>query len=308
MSGKLRKSYDAVVIGGGPAGLSAALVLGRACREVLLVDAGAGRNAPATAIHGFLGHDGTSPSELRRIGRAQLQPYDVDVQDATVTSVKKLDAGFEIAIDQAIVQCRTLILATGIADKLPEIPGAKVWWGRGVLLCPYCHGWEIRNQPWAFMAPTKQLIDRATMLLGWTKDLTYLCGDVQLPPDQRRWLTEHAIAIREEPIVAFEGVEERFTGVTFAQGERLDCAAVFVASRFSQQSPLAVQLGCEVEAEGHIAGMIKTELNGVTSVAGLFIAGDAASAGATSVASAASEGMMAAVSANMTMLKAEAAL
>ncbi|EAQ80480.1 NAD(P)/FAD-dependent oxidoreductase [Blastopirellula marina] len=306
MSGKLRQSYDAVVIGGGPAGLSAALVLGRACRQVLLVDAGAGRNAPASAIHGFLGNDGTSPSELRRIGRAQLQPYDVDVHDATVTSVKKLEVGFEATIDQAIVQCRTLILATGITDKLPEIPGAKTWWGRGVLLCPYCHGWEIRNQPWAFMAPTEQLIDRATVLLGWTKDLTYLCGDVQLSPDQRSWLTEHAISIREEPITAFEGDETRFTGVTFAQGERLDCAAVFISSQFSQQSPLAIPLGCELETEGHIAGMVKTELNGVTPVLGLFIAGDAASVGVTSVASAASEGMMAAVFANMAMLKADA--
>lgn len=307
MGSELQAAYDAVVVGGGPAGLSAALTMGRACRRTLLVDAGPGRNAPADAVHGFLGQDGTPPAELRRIGRAQLAPYDVDLYDGRVTAAQKCDDRFELEIDGKLVRCRSLILATGIVDGMPPIEGAQKWWGRGLYLCPYCHGWEIRNRPWAFLSPAAETVDRGTMLLGWTKDLTYLTGgEDRLTPEVTAWLTAHDIPIRTAAIARLDGDGAEFAGVTFVDGQRLDCAAVFCSSRFSQPSPLAVKLGCEVETTGHIAGTVKTDLHGVTSIAGLYIAGDAASSGAMSVASAASEGMMAAVTANMAMLKADA--
>ncbi|TWT32790.1 NAD(P)/FAD-dependent oxidoreductase [Blastopirellula retiformator] len=307
MTEMLQAQYEAVVVGGGPAGLSAALVLGRACRRVLLIDAGEGRNAPADAAHGFLTQDGTPPSEIRRIGRAQLASYDVTVKEGRVTAAKTVDGRFEVEFAGQRVACRSLILATGIADRLPPIPGAKQWWGRGIVVCPYCHGWEIRDRPWAFLAPAEQVIERATMLLGWTKQLTYLTsGDVSLPAEVAKWLTAHDVAIREEAISGFEGEGETLTGVALAGGEQLSLAAVFVSPQFSQTTPLAESLGLSLETEGHQAGTIRTEPHGVTSVEGLFIAGDAASWGVMSVASAASEGMMAAVFANMRMLKQDA--
>jgi len=164
---KPTRRFDAVIVVGGPAGLSAALVFGRACRSVLVCDSGRGRNAPAAGVHGFFSQEGTPPAELRRIGREQVKPYAVEFRDGKATDARKVAGGFEVTLDGAeVVACRKLILATSVSDVLPEIPGLAALWGTGVIHCPYCHGWEYRGRPWAFLVPPDAVVHVATMLLA----------------------------------------------------------------------------------------------------------------------------------------------
>lgn len=299
------KQYDAVIIGGGPAGLSAALVLGRACRRVLVCDVGSGRNAPAAGVHGFFSQDGTAPAELRRIGQEQLKPYDVTIrQGTTATDARQVEGGFAVTLEEdEVVQCRKLILATGLSDVLPEIPGLKELWGTGVFHCPYCHGWEVRNRPWAFHVQSEQAVETGTLLLGWTKQLTLLTHGLWKPTDdQRGWMIDHGIEVIDAPVERLEGAGGALNAIHLQGGRRLDRAALFVQTRLRQQSALAVKLGCALVAEGPKQGMVETKPTGETKVEGLYIAGDASDANVPSVASAVAEGAFVAALANRTML------
>ena len=297
------RRFDVVIVGGGPAGLSAGLVLGRACRRVLICDSGHGRNAPAAAVHGFLTQDGTPPAELRRIGREQLKPYDVALHDGMVTDAKKVEGGFEVTLDDTeVVACRKLILATGLADGLPEIPGLKEFWGDSIILCPYCHGWEFKGQPWSFIAAPEDVIESATLLLGWTKRLSLLTnGPVDLPAATRDWLSNRSIEVFQERIERLEGDDGKLKAIRFERGRRLQCSVLYLRSRFRQASNLAEKLGCELIESGFTAGMVKTDPMSVTRVEGVYVIGDA-SAGPPIVASAVAEGSMAAGAANRAML------
>lgn len=297
------RRFDVVIVGGGPAGLSAALVLGRACRHVLVCDSGPGRNAPAAGVHGFFSRDGTPPSELRRIGREQLKPYAVEMRDASATDARKVEGGFEVTLDGADrVACRKLILATGLTDVLPEIPGLKEFWGTGVILCPYCHGWEFRGRPWSFMAPPEHVVESATLLLGWTKELTLLTdGPAALSPEDRAWLGKRSIEVVEGRIERLEGADGKLAAVRLKGGETRDCSVLKIQGTSRQRSNLPEKLGCELVKEGPTAGMIKADPTGATGVEGLYVIGDA-SAGAPNVALAVADGSMAAGTANRAML------
>jgi thioredoxin reductase len=145
--------YDVVIVGGGPSGLTAALVLGRACRKVLVCDEGTPRNQTSPAVHGYFSRDGISPGELLKAGREQLKPYAVEWRYTGVTDAEKMDGGFRVEVrDGTAFTARKLILATGVTDERPDIDGLAALWGTGVLHCPYCHGWEVRNKPWGFIA------------------------------------------------------------------------------------------------------------------------------------------------------------
>lgn len=149
--------YDVIVVGGGPAGLSAALVLGRCCRKVLVCDAGEHRNRTSPSVHGFFSRDGISPAELLEIGRDQLKPDDVDFHHGRIVDARQLDKGFRVRADsRKTFTASKLILATGVKDDLPHIDGLSDLWGTGVYHCPYCHGWEVRGKPWAYMAACLQ--------------------------------------------------------------------------------------------------------------------------------------------------------
>jgi thioredoxin reductase len=200
--------YDVVVVGGGSAGLSAALVLGRSRRRTLLLDAGEPRNAPSSGVHGFFSRDGIPPQELLKIGREQLEPYpSVEVRSARVTGTSGENGDFEVILDDgAVVRSRKLLLATGVVDELPDKPGFKEFWGRGVYHCPYCHGWEVRDRPLAVLTPGEGAAERAAFIRNWSRDLVLLTdGPANLNEEGRRTLRALDIPVGEERISHLEG-------------------------------------------------------------------------------------------------------
>ncbi len=270
--------YDVVIVGGGPAGLSAALVLGRSCRKVLVCDAGKPRNHTSAAVHGFFSRDGISPAELLKIGREQLEPYAVEWHDGRVDEAEKVETGFKVTLGKdKVVVARKLVLATGVTDKLPDIPGIRDWWGIGVLHCAFCHGWEVRDE------------------------LTN--GRPRPTADLLKWLKDHRVAVREEKIAGLDGKEGKLTGVTFDGGQPLGVRAVFVLPESVQRSDLPKKLGCKVLTEGRQAGTVETDAFGATAVPGLYVIGDASSAGMQSVPGAVSDGSMVGVAVQRALVK-----
>jgi len=213
--------YDAVIVGGGPAGLSAALLLGRSRRRVLVIDAGEPRNAPAAEAHSFFTRDGTPPGELLRIGREQAEGYGVEVRAGRVADVSRADGGFEVEMeDGGRVAGRRLVLASGVVDELPEIEGVRERWGKSVFHCPYCHGYEVRDRPLAFLADGATAMEAAGLILGWTRDVV-LCtnGPSGLAEADCEKLARHGVALREEPVVRLEGAGDSLERIVFASGE-----------------------------------------------------------------------------------------
>lgn len=300
--------YDAVVVGGGPSGLTAALVLGRACRKVLVCDEGKPRNHTSPAVHGYFSRDGVSPADLLKAGREQLKPYAVEWRDARVTDAEKVDGGFRIETqDGKAVTARKLILATGVTDERPDIEGLPALWGTGVLHCPYCHGWEVRNKPWGFVARGEQAVEWGVELREWTAELT-LCsnGPAGLTDAGRRALKGRGVAVREERIKRLEGEKGVLKAVVFEGGEKLDLTALFVRTTMVQRSPLPKKLGCKLASvAGGFKDAVEADPFGATVVPGLYVVGDA-SRGMPQVATAVSDGALAAVMANKAMIKEDA--
>lgn len=296
---------DVVIVGGGPAGLSAALILGRCRRSVLLCDDGQPRNAVATAIHGFLTRDGIPPAELRRIAREQLRPYEsVTLRDIAVTGAEKVEDHFEVALaDGSRVACRKLLLATGVVDDLPAVAGAEEYYGRGIHHCPYCDGWEHRDAPTAIYGKGERGVGLALELTAWTRDIV-LCtdGPAGLDEKQRYRLERARIGLREERIQRFEGEGGAFARIVFVAGETLPRRALFFGMGELQRSNLPARLGCEFTSDG----AIKTGQHESTCVPGLYVTGDA-SRRAQLVVIAAAEGAAAAFDINMALLKADLA-
>jgi thioredoxin reductase len=266
--------YDVAIAGGGPAGLNAGLVLGRARRRTLLCDTGRPRNAVSPAMHGFLTRDGDDPAEVRRIGREQLAQYDTtDVRKDEVVRADRGEGGFTLSLGSGErITTRRLMIATGMRDELPPIDGLRALWGRGTFPCPYCDGWELRDQPLFAVGTGTDGALFALLLSKWSGDVL-LCtdGPSQLDEEARSLLNSRGVHLREDALARVEG-DAGAVEVVFEGGERLRRRALFVHPTLRQASELPTQLGCAMTDEG----AIHVSAFGQTSVPGVYAAGDAA--------------------------------
>jgi thioredoxin reductase len=290
-----RSVFDVIIIGGGPAGLSAALVLARCRRRVLLCDAGQPRNARASALHGFLSRDCIPPLELLRLGREELRPYGVEPRNATVTNLAHSGDFFDATLDDhQTVRARMALIATGVRDHVPEIPGLQECYGVTVHHCPYCDGWEHREQVVAVIGRGTSGAGLALSLKTWTSRVV-LCtnGTRAIRPHDWQQLHHEGIEVYTSRILRVEHDGPLVRAVAFADGSSKPCAAIFFSGRQSQQCDLAARLGCAMNR----GGVVKTGTLGQTHLPGLYVVGDASRDVQFAIVAAA-EGAKAAVSIN----------
>jgi thioredoxin reductase len=294
-------SFDVVIIGAGPAGLNGALILGRCRRRVLVCDAGRPRNAASHGLHNYLTRDGINPAEFLRLGREELQSYDtVKLLTIEVSDARRLENGFEVTLsngERAVT--RKILIATGVVDDLPKLQGFDSFYGRSVFHCPYCDGWEMRDQPLAVYGKGENGPGLALELILWSRDVV-LCtdGPSQLPAEALERLARHNIAVREEQILRLEGKDGMLEQIVFADGKAIQRRGMFFSTGQRQGSELAKNLGCEFTAQGCVA----TGEYEATNVPGLYVAGDASRL-VQFVIVAASEGAQAAVAINKELMK-----
>lgn len=266
---------DVIIIGGGPAGMSAALTLGRAHRTVLLIDSGEGRNAPADAVHNFITHDGTPPQTLRDLGHENLRHYPT-VRTATTTadSVRRLaDDHFEVRLaDGELVESRRLLLATGLRDELPDLQGLEALWGKSAFHCPYCHGFEAGGSRIAVLGAAPDRVRLALHLSSFTDDIALCTGGASLEPVMQSVLEANGIAVHCAPLARLEHEDTRLRRIVFDDGSSIERDAVFIKTTLHQRADFAERLGCDDFPDGCV------EVNefAQTSVAGVYAAGDMA--------------------------------
>lgn len=293
--------YDALIVGAGPAGLSAALILGRCRRKVLVCDTGQHRNDQAQALHGFLTRDGIAPAELLRLGREELRQYEtVEFRTIEVRDISSFAEGFSVLFQgDSAVRCRKVLLATGVVDDLPHLPNIEQYYGRSIFHCPYCDGWEQRDQPTAIYGQGEAGKGLALELTRWSPDLV-LCtdGPSDLQQHDRARLDRHGIQLREERIVDLEGSEGQLSAVVFANNVKLPVRSLFFSTVEHQRSYLPEKLGCKFNEHG----TVQTGVYESTDVPGLYVAGDASRRVQLAIVAAA-EGAEAAFAMNTALLK-----
>jgi thioredoxin reductase len=294
---------DVIVVGAGPAGLSAALILGRCRRRVMVIDAGHPRNARAQALHGFLTRDGIAPLELLRIGREQLKQYrSVRLLRGVVEDARPSRAGFLVRLaSRQRFEARRLLLATGVVDHVPRLEGIDAFYGRSVFHCPYCDGWEVRDRRVAVYGHGRTGAGLALDLTGWTRQIT-LCTNGRSRPSAvlSRRLDAHGIAVNSARIDRLEGANGILRRIVFRDGAKLACRAMFFSTPQHQRSDLAARLGCRFTGKGAVhTGWCES-----TNVRGLFVAGDA-SRNVQLAIIAAAEGAEAAFAINKSLLHEE---
>jgi thioredoxin reductase len=298
-------TYDCIVVGGGPGGLSAALMLGRCRRRVLVCDVGEPRNRWSHAVHGFLTRDGMPPATFLRAAHEELRPYDtVEIRSARVVDATRDHRGFEVQCEDGTrLRTRKLLLATGVVDELPDIAGLAELYGRSVHHCPYCAGWEWRDQPVAVYGRGDAAAGLALSLTVCTADLV-LCTDG--PAVHSDWMSKRLdafdIRVREQRVVRLEGREGRLDRIIFEEGAAEDRRALFFATGQRQASELPARLGCTFTE----AGAVDTGKCEATNVPGLYVCGDA-SRDAQFVVVAAAEGAEAGMAINKALLEDELA-
>jgi thioredoxin reductase len=293
--------FDVIVVGGGPAGLSAALMLGRCRRRVLVCDLGQPRNRRSHALHGFLTRDGVPPAELNALGRAELRAYGVEFRSVGVTSVTRADGHFNVCVGpDGEETTRFLLLATGVIDDLTPIPGVDDCYGRSLFHCPYCDGWEWRDRRLATIGRPAAAAGLALSLKTWSTDVVVCTNGAPIDRAARGRLERNAIEIRTDPIERLNHDDGLLRSIVFAGGAERACDAMFFSSRQHPQSPLAMSLGCTLNR----SGVVNTGNQCETSVPGVFVAGDA-SRDAQFAIVAAAEGLKAAVAINKTIQQQE---
>jgi thioredoxin reductase len=292
--------YDVAVVGGGAAGLSAALVLARARRAVVVIDAGAPRNAPAAHMQGFLSRDGVPPAELLATGREEVAGYGGHLVSGTVTEVSpRDDGGFEISLaDGQAMSARRVLVTTGLRDELPDLPGVRERWGRDLLHCPYCHGHEVRDQRLGVLGGTPDAVQHALVVRQWSGDVVFFTHTSTPTADEREQLVARAIGVVDGTVGRLVVDDDRLQGVELEDGRVVRRDAVFVRPAFTPNSDLLTGLGCET----HENGWVVADPTGRTSVTGVWVAGNAVNPRAQ-VITAAGEGSAAAIAINADLVE-----
>ena len=307
-SAALSDRWDAIVIGGGAAGLSAALMLGRSRRRVLVVDAGEPRNRFAAHMHGVLGSDGTDSAELLRRGRDELSAYDVTVRRGAVSGVEEVDddeAGLLVRFaDAAPAFARALVLATGMTDGLPEIPGLRDFWGSSVLHCPYCHGWEVRGRRLAVLGTSEMSLHQVQLVRQWSDDLVFFTAALgEIDPAVASRLASRGITLIDTPVSEVVSRDGELSGVRLADGSTVELDAIFVASQARPHDDLVAHFDLE-RASNPMGSFLATDMTGKTSHPRIWAAGNVANPGATVPVSMAA-GAMAGSMVNMALVTEE---
>ncbi len=293
--------YDVVIVGGGPAGLSAALMLGRCRRRVLVCDTGRPRNRASHALHGYLTRDGIPPREFLAIARAQLRQYTtVELRDVEAVEAECRESRFVVTLaGGGEVSSRKLLLATGVVDNLPEVPGIGDLYGTSVFHCPYCDAWELRDAPLAIYGRGDKGVGLSLEMTAWSRDLIlFTDGDAEIEEKDRSRLERHGIAVREERVARLDGADGVLQAVVLANGEAVPRRAMFFTLGQEQRSQLAIRLGCDMSEKG----TVRTGKYETTHLKGLFVAGDASRA-VQWVVVAAAEGAEAAFAINTDLIK-----
>lgn len=295
MNARPDASYDVVIVGGGPAGLSAALALGRARRPVLLLDAGTPRNARAHEMHNFVTRDGTPPAEFRRIAHEQLAAYPSVVRrDQRVERVTGEPDAFELHLaDGTTARARRILLALGMIDELPELPGFRELWGDAIFQCPFCHGWEARDTAWGYLAPAPEMLDFGRFLRSWTDDVVVFTDRrFAVPDDVRARLAEAGVGLEERPIARLvaDAAGTGLAAVELADGTRI-ARHVLAAKPKQRQHALVADLGLALDANG----FVQVDARQATSRPGILAAGDLTSPMQAALAAAAAGQLAAAM-------------
>lgn len=262
-------NYDVVVVGGGAAGLSAALVLGRARRRVAVIDAGEPRNAPATHMQGYLSRDGMPPSELLAVGRAEITGYGVEIIPDRVT---RIDGDLTITLASGrVLSARRLLVAAGMRDELPGIDGVRERWGRDLLHCPYCHGWEVRDEPLGVLGTIDGSVQHALLVRQWSDDVVFFAHTYPLSADELRQLDARGVRVEHGEIARLVVEDDRLRGVELVGGRIVERSAVFVRpGNVPHPDDLLASLGCEMNA----AGFATVDHSGRTSHPKVWAAGN----------------------------------
>ncbi|EJN57620.1 FAD-dependent pyridine nucleotide-disulfide oxidoreductase [Halogranum salarium B-1] len=293
--------YDVLVVGGGPAGLSAALQLGRSLRSVLVCDNGEPRNGPAAESHGYLTRDGISPDELRRLGREEVVRYGGEFRNSKVTDVSRGDERFTSTLDSGeTITSRKIVLATGVRDALPATEGFRELWGSGVHHCPYCHGYEVRDEPLGVVVTSQHMVEYAKLIYNLSDDLVvFTDGQDVFDEESRSLFVERGIEVEDEPITALNGSDGNLESISLADGRNVVRHALFYPPPMEQHSDLPERLGLEVNQAGLVEATQSEHGIGFTSVDGLFVAGDASSGASPSISSAVADGSTVGATVNM---------
>jgi thioredoxin reductase len=267
--------YDVVIVGGGPAGLSAALALGRARKRVLLCDEGPRRNAAAEHIHNFVTRDGTTPDEFRRLGREQLAAYsNVEVRAAHIDGVSGSKGQFSIAMGAETVEARRLVLCTGMIDEMLPIEGFRELWGSSIFQCPYCHGWEVQDRPWGYLgraADASHLVPFSIQARGWTREVVAFTGGAfDVPEEARVRLREAGVRLETASVARLVARDRRLESVELSDGTRVRCEVLF-AHPPQRQVELVRSLGLRLDDDGFVQ---VDPMRRETSVPGIYASGD----------------------------------
>lgn len=315
---EIADEYQVVVIGGGAAGLSAAVTLGRALRSVLVIDAGEPRNAPAAGVHGFLSRDGIDPRELLDMGREEARGYGVDFIAGVAVAARSTagaEEGAELSFDVELadgrtVKARRILVTTGLTDVLPDIDGIRERWGRDVLHCPYCHGWEVRNKAIGILGSVPMALHQTMLFRQWSPNITLFLNDVVEPTDAE-WeqLAARSISVVEGKVESLAIQDDALRGVVLASGTVIPVEAVVTATRLEARSGVLESLGVPVVEHpmgvGHHVEV--NPMGGATAVPGVWAAGNVADLMGQVMASAAS-GVMAGAAINAHLVAEETRL